>query len=117
MKSRIHGVEDILLGFEPKDAGSIPAGSARFFFFSGEITCNILTLPGVLNFTEHEVRQENGEAYKTRNKKRLQIFEEPRVVWGLVAQEGYYFSRTFFLHFVQKRDCGICQYRQKRQEN
>jgi hypothetical protein len=24
---RIHGVEDILLGFEPKDAGSIPAGS------------------------------------------------------------------------------------------
>ena len=23
---RIHGVEDILLGFEPKDAGSIPAG-------------------------------------------------------------------------------------------
>jgi hypothetical protein len=23
----IHGVEDILLGFEPKDAGSIPAGS------------------------------------------------------------------------------------------
>ena len=22
-----HGVEDILLGFEPKDAGSIPAGS------------------------------------------------------------------------------------------
>ena len=30
MKSRIHGVEDILLGFEPKDAGSIPAGSARF---------------------------------------------------------------------------------------
>lgn len=28
MKRRIHGVEDILLGFEPKDAGSIPAGSA-----------------------------------------------------------------------------------------
>jgi hypothetical protein len=27
---RIHGVEDILLGFEPKDAGSIPAGSAYF---------------------------------------------------------------------------------------
>lgn len=24
---RIHGVEDILLGFEPKDAGPIPAGS------------------------------------------------------------------------------------------
>ncbi len=22
-----HGVEDILLGFEPRDAGSIPAGS------------------------------------------------------------------------------------------
>ena len=29
---RIHGVEDILLGFEPKDAGSIPAGSVDFFF-------------------------------------------------------------------------------------
>ena len=28
----IHGVEDILLGFEPKDAGSIPAGSAAEFF-------------------------------------------------------------------------------------
>jgi hypothetical protein len=28
---RIHGVEDILLGFEPKDAGSIPAGSVQFF--------------------------------------------------------------------------------------
>ena len=28
---RIHGVEDILLGFEPKDAGSIPAGSVYFF--------------------------------------------------------------------------------------
>ncbi len=27
---RIHGVEDILLGFEPKDAGSIPAGSVFF---------------------------------------------------------------------------------------
>ena len=27
---RIHGVEDILLGFEPKDAGSIPAGSVYF---------------------------------------------------------------------------------------
>jgi hypothetical protein len=31
---RIHGVEDILLGFEPKDAGSIPAGSA-FVVLSG----------------------------------------------------------------------------------
>jgi hypothetical protein len=29
---RIHGVEDILLGFEPKDAGSIPAGSVFFRF-------------------------------------------------------------------------------------
>ena len=28
---RIHGVEDILLGFEPKDAGSIPAGSVFCF--------------------------------------------------------------------------------------
>ncbi len=27
MEGRIHGVEDILLGFGPKDAGSIPAGS------------------------------------------------------------------------------------------
>ena len=27
---RIHGVEDILLGFGPKDAGSIPAGSVPF---------------------------------------------------------------------------------------
>ncbi len=25
-----HGVVDILLGFEPKDAGSIPAGSVNF---------------------------------------------------------------------------------------
>ena len=33
--SRIHGVEDILLGFEPKDAGSIPAGSAGFFKKTG----------------------------------------------------------------------------------
>ena len=30
----IHGVEDILLGFEPKDAGSIPAGSVIKHFFS-----------------------------------------------------------------------------------
>jgi hypothetical protein len=30
MEGRIHGVEDILLGFGPKDAGSIPAGSALF---------------------------------------------------------------------------------------
>ena len=30
---RIHGVEDILLGFEPKDAGSIPAGSVINIFF------------------------------------------------------------------------------------
>ena len=29
-KSWIHRVEDILLGFEPKDAGSIPAGSVNF---------------------------------------------------------------------------------------
>jgi hypothetical protein len=29
-KGWIHGVEDILLGFEPKDAGSIPAGSVVF---------------------------------------------------------------------------------------
>ena len=29
-KSWIHRVEDILLGFEPKDAGSIPAGSVIF---------------------------------------------------------------------------------------
>jgi hypothetical protein len=28
MEGGIHGVEDILLGFGPKDAGSIPAGSA-----------------------------------------------------------------------------------------
>ena len=28
----IHGVEDILLGFEPKDAGSIPAGSVFLIF-------------------------------------------------------------------------------------
>ena len=27
MHEGTHGVEDILLGFEPKDAGSIPAGS------------------------------------------------------------------------------------------
>jgi hypothetical protein len=26
-----HGVVDILLGFEPKDAGSIPAGSVIFW--------------------------------------------------------------------------------------
>jgi hypothetical protein len=31
MEGRIHGVEDILLGFGPKDAGSIPAGSALLF--------------------------------------------------------------------------------------
>lgn len=31
MIGRIHGVEDILLGFEPKDAGSIPAGSVLFY--------------------------------------------------------------------------------------
>ena len=30
---RIHGVEDILLGFEPKDAGSIPAGSVKKICF------------------------------------------------------------------------------------
>ena len=32
-RGRIHGVEDILLGFEPKDAGSIPAGSAYCVFY------------------------------------------------------------------------------------
>ena len=78
MKSRIHGVEDILLGFEPKDAGSIPAGSARFCFFSGEINGNTLRLPKVLNLMEREVRQENVKGHKTRNKKRLQVFEEPK---------------------------------------
>lgn len=30
MHEGTHGVEDILLGFEPKDAGSIPAGSVPF---------------------------------------------------------------------------------------
>ena len=34
MKRRIHGVEDILLGFGPKDAGSIPAGSVSFLVFA-----------------------------------------------------------------------------------
>ncbi len=29
---RTHRVEDILLGFEPKDAGSIPAGSVFYDF-------------------------------------------------------------------------------------
>ena len=34
---RIHGVEDILLGFEPKDAGSIPAGSVFVLFLVSAI--------------------------------------------------------------------------------
>ncbi len=39
-KPWIHGVEDILLGFEPKDAGSIPAGSVsldRDYSLSGMV--------------------------------------------------------------------------------
>ncbi|WP_292420647.1 hypothetical protein, partial [Methanoregula sp.] len=35
---------DILLGFEPKDAGSIPAGSANFFFG--------------FSYTDHSVRSD-----------------------------------------------------------
>jgi hypothetical protein len=34
MEGRIHGVEDILLGFGPKDAGSIPAGSVYEIIFA-----------------------------------------------------------------------------------
>ena len=37
MMRRIHGVEDILLGFEPKDAGSIPAGSVVFPRYNKEL--------------------------------------------------------------------------------
>lgn len=35
MEGRIHGVEDILLGFGPKDAGSIPAGSVFVIIVAG----------------------------------------------------------------------------------
>ena len=68
---RIHGVEDILLGFEPKDAGSIPAGSVfskngLFGFdipkmqilqirFSGKrifLIADILTIQSEIRYTE-----------------------------------------------------------------
>ena len=86
-------------------------------FFSGEITRNTLRLLRVLNLTEREVRQENVTGYKTQNKKRLQVFEEPKDASDLVAQEGYYFLKTLFLHFIKKRDSGMYQYWEKRQEN
>lgn len=45
MKGRIHGVEDILLGFGPRDAGSIPAGSA----VSGRAVVQPLVVPSFVD--------------------------------------------------------------------
>jgi hypothetical protein len=49
---RIHGVEDILLGFEPKDAGSIPAGSVFF----KKSACDTPKMRFLQNFLRHNLQ-------------------------------------------------------------
>jgi hypothetical protein len=59
----------------------------RFMFGFMGINGNTLRLPGVLNPTEREVRQDNVEGHKTRNKKDSRSLKSQKDASDPVAHE------------------------------